>query len=253
MEYRIDELARAAETTVRTVRAYREKGLLPAPRMDGRVGYYSEHHLLRLKMISSLLKRGYSLQSIGELADAWESSQALGDLLGLEAAITDPFREEAPTTMSPEEVFRLVGPMDLESIQQAEQRGIVKFEQGHVVVPSLRLLKAAAELHQAGVPYPAMLETLDLLRKDVSVIAQRFVSLIVEHVVARYGDTLPAPKDAAALADLVRRLRPLAKTVADVELAVALETQVTQQLDERLRKHLEKISEQKAALPKAKS
>lgn len=34
-EYRIDELAHAAGTTSRNVRAYRERGLLPPPRKRG--------------------------------------------------------------------------------------------------------------------------------------------------------------------------------------------------------------------------
>ncbi|MDT7598572.1 MAG: hypothetical protein QOK26_649, partial [Pseudonocardiales bacterium] len=41
-EYRIDELARFAGTTSRNVRAYQERGLLPPPRKEGRVGIYTE-------------------------------------------------------------------------------------------------------------------------------------------------------------------------------------------------------------------
>src|SRR5438309_572599 len=41
-EYRIDELAREAGTTVRNVRAYQDRGLLPPPRRSGRVGLYTD-------------------------------------------------------------------------------------------------------------------------------------------------------------------------------------------------------------------
>src|SRR5436305_1643105 len=44
-EYRIDELAREAGTTVRNVRAYQDRGLLPPPRRSGRVGLYTDAHL----------------------------------------------------------------------------------------------------------------------------------------------------------------------------------------------------------------
>ncbi|MFB9386717.1 MerR family transcriptional regulator [Pseudonocardia petroleophila] len=37
-EYRIDELAHTAGTTVRNIRAYQDRGLLPPPRRVGRVG-----------------------------------------------------------------------------------------------------------------------------------------------------------------------------------------------------------------------
>ncbi|MHB8439272.1 MAG: MerR family transcriptional regulator, partial [Acidimicrobiales bacterium] len=79
-EYRIDELARATDTTVRNVRAYQDRGLLPPPRRQGRVGWYSEVHLTRLRLIGQLLERGYTLANIRELLDAWESGQNVGEL-----------------------------------------------------------------------------------------------------------------------------------------------------------------------------
>ena len=41
-EYRIDDLAREAGTTVRNVRVYQDRGLLPPPRREGRAGIYSD-------------------------------------------------------------------------------------------------------------------------------------------------------------------------------------------------------------------
>lgn len=80
-EYSIDELARAASTTVRNVRAYQDRGLLPPPERRGRVGVYGQAHLSRLRIIGQLLTRGYTLASIGELIAAWESGSDLAGLL----------------------------------------------------------------------------------------------------------------------------------------------------------------------------
>ncbi len=90
IEYSIDELARAASTTVRNVRAYQDRGLLPPPERRGRVGIYGESHLSRLRIIGQLLARGFTLVSIGELINAWESGSDLGGLLGLESAVSSP-------------------------------------------------------------------------------------------------------------------------------------------------------------------
>src|SRR5215469_3709712 len=87
VEYRIDELARAAGTTVRNVRAYQDRGLLPPPRRHGRVGLYSEVHLARLRLLGQLLDRGFTMNNIRDLLAAWESGQNVADLLGLEAAL----------------------------------------------------------------------------------------------------------------------------------------------------------------------
>jgi DNA-binding transcriptional MerR regulator len=69
--YRIDELAQLAGTTVRNARAYQDRGLLPPPARVGRVGWYSEAHLARLRLIGHMLGRGYSLANIGELIESW--------------------------------------------------------------------------------------------------------------------------------------------------------------------------------------
>ena len=46
-ELTVDELARRAGVTVRNVRAYAARGLLPPPRMVGRTGYYGREHVAR--------------------------------------------------------------------------------------------------------------------------------------------------------------------------------------------------------------
>ena len=47
----IDELARAAGTTVRNVRVYQDRGLLPPPERRGRLGLYGPDHLRRLRLV----------------------------------------------------------------------------------------------------------------------------------------------------------------------------------------------------------
>ena len=51
MEYRIEQLARAAGVAVDTIRFYQGKGLLEPPRRDGRVTWYGDGHLERLRRI----------------------------------------------------------------------------------------------------------------------------------------------------------------------------------------------------------
>ena len=52
-EYRVEELAEAAGIPVRTLRFYRERRLLPPPRRAGRIAWYSEDHLSRLRTIAA--------------------------------------------------------------------------------------------------------------------------------------------------------------------------------------------------------
>ena len=63
-EYRVQELAERAGITVELLRSYQSKGLLPAPRHEGRVAWYGERHLERLRLIRDLKERGDSLRAI---------------------------------------------------------------------------------------------------------------------------------------------------------------------------------------------
>src|SRR5260370_865182 len=64
MEYRIEQLARAAGVAVDTIRFYQGKGLLEAPRREGRVTWYGDAHLDRLRRIRDLQQRGFPLTVI---------------------------------------------------------------------------------------------------------------------------------------------------------------------------------------------
>src|SRR5688572_7361746 len=82
-ELTVDELARTAGVVVSTVRLYQNKGLLPPPTKRGRVGYYDRSHLGRLRLISQLQARGFSLAGIRELLDGMDRGETLRAVLGL--------------------------------------------------------------------------------------------------------------------------------------------------------------------------
>jgi DNA-binding transcriptional MerR regulator len=236
-EYRIDELAQAAGMTVRNVRAYQDRGLLPRPRRQGRVGLYGDGHLVRLRLIGHLLDRGYSLANIGELMSAWERGHELSELLGLESAIASPWTDELPAYMTAEELLALFGTgVTPEQLDHAIALGIVQPEGDRFRVPSPRLLRAGAELIAAGVPVSAVLDHARQLRRDVDRIARRFVELVDTHIFASVSHDR---RDLADLAELVRRLRPLGEMVVSSELAGAMERAANAQLGDRLTQLLE--------------
>jgi DNA-binding transcriptional MerR regulator len=53
-DYKLEELAEAADVSVRTVRYYVQRGLLAPPIFRGKDTMYSAGHLLRLKLIKKL-------------------------------------------------------------------------------------------------------------------------------------------------------------------------------------------------------
>src|SRR6516162_7809268 len=98
-EYRIDELARVADLSVRNIRVYQDRGLLAPPRRQGRVGIYTDAHLARLRLIGQLLRRGYTFANIAELLAAWERGGDVAEIFDFESAIGDPWSDEVPGYM----------------------------------------------------------------------------------------------------------------------------------------------------------
>src|SRR5262245_56704725 len=99
MRLRVEELAKAADVSVDTVRYYQKQRLLPAPERDGRLAVYGEEHLERMSRIKDLQLRGFSLSVIrrflnGELDPADE---------GLAAAVAEAGGSEG----TEEELFGL--------------------------------------------------------------------------------------------------------------------------------------------------
>ena len=61
---KLDELARRAGTSARTVRYYVQRGLLPAPAFHGKDTAYGHEHLVRLQAIRRLQERYLPLDAI---------------------------------------------------------------------------------------------------------------------------------------------------------------------------------------------
>jgi len=53
-ELTVDQLAAKVGMTVRNVRAYAGRGLIPPPRLAGRTGYYDQDHVARLTLVREL-------------------------------------------------------------------------------------------------------------------------------------------------------------------------------------------------------
>lgn len=62
--FRLDDLARAADVSPRTVRYYVQRGLLPAPEFRGKDTTYGPEHLLRLRAIKRLQQARLPLEEI---------------------------------------------------------------------------------------------------------------------------------------------------------------------------------------------
>ena len=178
MEYRIEQLARSAGVAVDTIRFYQGKGLLEAPRREGRVTWYAESHLDRLRRIKELQQQGFTLTVIQRFltAELEPSDEALV------AAVTRP---AAPQTLTLAELAERSGVAEplLMSLQQAGL--LVPVEGGQEPLypaDDLDAIAAGMKLIAAGVPLGSLLELGKDYAGAVDRTARQAVDLFDRHV-----------------------------------------------------------------------
>ncbi|WP_078843695.1 MerR family transcriptional regulator [Streptomyces albus] len=238
----MEELAAEAGVPVRTLRFYRERKLLPPPRRQGRIAWYNEHHLARLRTIAALLDRGHTLGGIADLLAAFESGRDVRELLGLEGALSVPWSEETPVRLSPEELAdHFEGDVTTENLQATLDLGYVALDGDEVVHVSRRLLEASSALVDEGVPLASVLAAAREVRVHAEALAEVFTGLFRTHVLSGLldhtatGADTSRPLSAAEVERItgtVERLRPIAKVVVDAELAMAMERRIQAELDD---------------------
>ena len=178
MEYRIEQLARAAGVAVDTIRFYQGKGLLEAPRREGRVTWYGDAHVERLRRIKEFQQQGFTLTVIqrflnGELEASDEA---------LVAAVTHP---SAPATLTLAELAERSGVAEplLLSLQQAGL--LVPIEGGdqpEYPADDLEAIAAGMKLIAAGVPLGSLMELGEDYAAAVDRTARQAVDLFDHHV-----------------------------------------------------------------------
>ncbi|MDH6575268.1 DNA-binding transcriptional MerR regulator [Kitasatospora sp. MAP5-34] len=232
-EYRVEELAQAAGITTRTLRFYRERKLLQPPRKEGRIAWYGEEHLSRLRVIGELLERGHTLGGIAELIGAGESGRDVAELIGLQAAITAPWSDETPVHLSWAELAEAFGDQ-LTEANTAESigQGYITVQEDGITHVSRRLMDATTSLVAEGVPLSAVLAASRKAQDYADAVAEVFTALIRDQLLgalAHVEDVTPA--EAARLTGQIQRVRPLARTVADAQFALAMDRRVHAEYD----------------------
>jgi len=225
----IDELARRAGTTTRNVRAHQTRGLLPPPRMVGRVGHYGGDHLVRLAYIDRLQQRGFSLAAIRDLLTGWDEGRSLTEVLGFEEALSAPWSDEEPERFSRPQLDDMFPELvaDPALLQRAVTAGIlVHDEDGDYTAPSPRLVRVGADLVSWGVPLDVAIDESVQLAADMSTVARRMVKMFESHVWEPFvAAGLPADRLPAVTAAL-QKVRPVTATAVLSVLARAMEEAV---------------------------
>ena len=184
MDYRVEELARAGGVSIDTVRFYQARGLLSAPRREGRIAVYGDAHLERLRRIRELLDEGLTLALIGRVFAREAEAQAANghDENLLDALVSEHVgartltrAELAHESGVPEPLIAaveqagLIAPLDLE--------GEVRYSGA-----DLEMARAALEILRTGFPLQEILGLAVEHARNVQSVTDRAIDLFDDHV-----------------------------------------------------------------------
>lgn len=179
----IDELAAHVGVPTRTIRFYQARGALMRPEIRGRVAYYGEAHVERLRLIAQLQDRGLRIDAIRDLVTSIDKGELdLAEWLGIEQEVQAPWADDQARTVDEPGLYALAGARrpglvaDLVRTRLIERRGDV------FLVPSPALLGIAMRLADAGVALDTAAAAAEILHKHLGRAVKDLVELFVRGV-----------------------------------------------------------------------
>ena len=237
-EFTVDELAARAGMTVRNVRAYASRGLIEAPRLAGRTGYYNLEHLQRLQLIRGFIDRGYTLSAVERAVGAspYASSGHTLDLLRL---LGEPQHGPDPEVMSRDALAALAGvPRDDALIVALGEFGLVEWlddEEVRLLQPTV--VRAGAAAVALGLDAKTVISLFPLLSSNLREIADAFVSGVATEIFQPFRDAGMPEEDWPRILQSIESLLPVASQVVlsifRRQLREAIDDEIGEQLSER--------------------
>src|SRR5271155_953677 len=230
----IEQLAAEVGMSVRNIRNHHSRGLLPAPEVRARVGYYGADHVARLRLILDLQADGFNLAAIERLLSG---SDGLAErLLGLRHAVTTPFEAETPEVVTAEDLEKSFGEVSGKDVERVRKlKLLVPLGDGRFEVPSPSLLRAAEEVVALGISLHAALALMERVSRDCESISRAFAKLFLKELWDPFEQACQPDERWDEVIEAVGALRPLASEA----LLAVFKQRMTTQLEEAFGKVLE--------------
>lgn len=215
----LDEVTRRVGMSVRNVRFYTTKRLVPPPIRRGRSGYYSREHVARLQLVKDLQAHGFTLSAI-ERYVAGIPADASPEDVELRRAMLTPWQTQPPVELSRAELEERAGrALSDEDLATLAALGIAaRTKRGRYEV-ALNLLSVGIGLADLGYPTEAALAASDLYAAHGRQLAQELYEVFRTKAWPVYKQAGVSPED---IQSVVERLKPLsiASLVAAYEAAM---------------------------------
>jgi DNA-binding transcriptional MerR regulator len=217
----LGELTDRVGLSVRNIRFYTSRGLVPPPIRRGRSGYYSADHVARLELVRELQAHGFTLAAI-ERYVARIPAGATPENIALHRTLLAPWMAELPETMSKKELSRRAGrALDEEELDTLNALGIVfPAKQGRYDV-AVAHLSVGVALLDLGMPQDVALAAQDIFTAHGRAVAEELTELFRTKV-------WPAYVEGEATAEQLREAVERFKPVSVAALVTAYESAVNE-------------------------
>ncbi|MGW2514333.1 MerR family transcriptional regulator [Streptomyces scopuliridis] len=207
----VDELAARAGVTVRTIRFYSTRGLLPPPVIGPRrVGHYGRDHLSRLALIEELQHLGMTLAAIERYLERLPPDLSARDL-AIHRALVASWAPDSAEDATRAELERRAGrTLSEEDIDRLAAMGaLVRADGPDSYRLDLGLLRLGVELLDVPIPQETILAARTVLLEHTREAAYELTRLFRDEVWTPYRDQGSDPEHVAAMKSLSAHMRPL--------------------------------------------
>lgn len=229
----LEELTTRVGMSVRNVRFYTSKGLVPPPIRRGRSGYYTADHVARLELVRELQTHGFTLSAIERYLAA-VPEDASPEQVALHRTMLAPWQAEATVLLSTDELAaragRDLGEDDLRMLEAL--RIVTPAGRGHWCVTPTQLAVGVG-LIDLGFPTEAAVAAAEVYARHGRAVAEELGELFRTQV-------WPAYKEAGASAETIREVVERIKPLSIASLVSAYEQAMDETRRERIRERAER-------------
>ncbi len=207
----VEELAARSGVTVRTIRFYAGRGLLPPPTLRGRLGLYGKDHLARLELVSELSSLGFTLAAIERFLDRLPVSVGAEEL-ALQRALLAPWVPEQLEEVERGELERRAGrTLSDAELTALEALGVLDRAagDGRIRLHGSASLAVGLESLEMGLPPEVLRRSHELIARHTAALAGDLMRLFQDEVLQPYRDRGHPAAERDQLQELLTRLKPI--------------------------------------------
>lgn len=206
----IDQLGARTGITVRTIRFYAGRGLLPPPTLRGRTGLYGPDHLARLEMVSELTALGFTLAAIENHLERLPETAGAAEL-ALQRALLTPWVPEQIEEVDRAELDRRAGrPLLDEDLDALVGLGVVsRGTDERLLLHGSATLGGGLAVLDSGLPVDVWRRAHALIEQHTTALAEDLMKVFQDDVLQPYRDRGRPADERTRLAEAFSQLKPV--------------------------------------------